>query len=341
MKHCTQKKKHFIQVIQRCPRMLKIMIFIVIAVLPLYSNYKYPFPHFLFFYTIFTLIGVSASYFIYFFNQKINHIISLTVKEPPCERARIIIQKNQNRGLNKIIPIAIVMIFGIGGCIIFSNLEITPTFLCCILIFIPIVYMSISGYLKYIYLCVFIYMIAVSPKQYKNLPTIKSSQIPPNINWHRDLKNLFFVYQGAFFLLGLMYIVAFSKFCFSSEYGVYHNSVIFYFLWGIIFLFVVVAFPVIVLLEIQWMKKIDHNIAEYYFVEFKKEKFFFEQEYKPSEFFADMIRRTIIKEILNIKENKVQTMIFKGYSVVMTIVNFVISLITILEFCNIDLGVLL
>lgn len=340
MKKRKQGKKCFIHIIQRCPRILKVVILIGLVGLPLYSNYKYPFPHFLFFYVIFILIGVSVSYFICFFNKKINHIIALTVKEPPCKTARVKIQKNQNCRINKIIPTAVVITFGVGGCIIFSNLEVTPTFLCCILVFIPIVYMSILGYLKYVYLCIFIYMIAVSPKQYKELPKIRSSQIPPDINWHRDLRNLFFVYQGAFFLLGLMYIIAFSKFCFSSEYGVYHNSIIFYSLWGIIFLFVVVAFPVMVLLGIQWMKQIDKNIAEYYFVEFKKEKFIFEQEYKPSEIFADIIRRTIIKDILSIKENKVHTMIFKGYSAIMTIVNLVISLITVLDFFNISLGVL-
>lgn len=320
--------------------LIEIFGIILIFIISLYSNKRYPFPHFLFFFFVFLFIGVGASFAILYYNQTINAVISLTVKEPPCEIARIKIQKYHKLKINWIIPLLVIIIFGVGGCMIFSNLELTPTFLCCILIFIPVVYVSITGYLKYVYLCIFIHKIAFSTKRYKNLPIMNSAKIPPVINWYKKIENLFIIYQGAFFTLGLLYIIAFWKFCFSPEYGVYMSSIIFYFLWGVIFVAIVLTFPMIVYFEKNWIKKIQENIMEYYFLESKKEILFFEQKKGFSELFADAIRMNLIEGILDKKENEILCLIFEIYSKAMSIVNFVVSIITIIQFCQIDIQAL-
>ncbi len=307
-----------------------------ILISAIYCNCKYPFPHFWYFIITFGCIGLGASFSILFFTKTINEIIGLTVKEPPCEKARILVQKCQILKTNRIVPCLVVVIFGVGGCIMFSELQITPTFLCCISIFAFVVYISILGYLKYIYLCMFIYKIAFSTKRYKHLPKMQSAKIPPSINWFKKLENLFLIYQAAFFFLGLLYIIAFWKFCFSPEFGVMIDSIIFFFLWFIIFIAIVLTFPVVVLLEKNWIKKIEENMIEFYFLESKKDMLFFEEKYKFSEIFADAIRRNIIENIMEKKENNVKNIIFKSYSSAMTIINFVVSIITIFQFCTID-----
>lgn len=320
---------------------IEIICIMVILIVSLYNNSKYPFPHFLFFFSIFLFIGIGASFSVFYYNQTMDVVISLTVKEPPCEKARIIIQKYRDLKINWIVPILVIIIFGVGGCMLFSNLKLTPTFICCILIFIPVVYISITGYLKYVYLCIFIYKIAFSTKRYRNLPIMNSAKIPPTINWYKKIENLFIIYQGAFFIFGLLYIITFGKFCFSPEYGVYMNNIIFYFLWGIIFVAIVLTFPVIVHLEKSWIKKIKENIMEYYFLESKKEILFFEQKKGFSELFADAIRRNIIEGILEKKENEILSIAFGIYSKTMSVVNFIVSVITIFQFCQIDINAII
>lgn len=317
--------------------LLTIICIAAILFISLYSNHKYPFPHFVFFLLVFLFIGVGALGAVLYYNRTIDAVISLTVKEPPCEKARITIQKYRNLKINWIIPILVIITFGVGGCAIFSNLELTPTFICCILIFIPVVYISIIGYLKYVYLCIFIYKIAFSPKRYKKLPIMNSAKVPPVINWYKKLERLFFIYQGAFFIFGLLYIIAFGKFCFSPEYEVYINSIIFYFLWGIIFIAIVLTFPAVVQLEKKWIKKIKENIIEYYFLESKKEILFFEQKKGFSELVADAIRRNIIEGVFGKGESEILSIIFETYSKTMSIINFVVSIITIIQFFQIDL----
>ena len=80
---------------------IKIICTIAILIVSLYSNNRFPFPHFLFFFIIFIFIGVGASFAVLYYNQTIDAVISLTVKEPPCEKARIIIQKyHKNVGVS-------------------------------------------------------------------------------------------------------------------------------------------------------------------------------------------------------------------------------------------------
>lgn len=302
----------------------------------IYCNFKYPFPHFWYFIITFECIGTGAFFSVFYFRKTVDKILGLTANEPPCEKARILIQKCQILKINQIAPILVVVIFGMGGCIMFSKLQVTPTFLCCMIIFVSVVYISILGYLKYIYLCVFIYKIAFSSKKYKHLPKMQSAKIPPNINWYKKLENLLYIYQSAFFLLGLLYIIAFGKFCFSPEFGVVVNSFIFIFLWLIIFIAIVLTFPIVVFLEINWMKKIEDNMVDFYFLESKKDILFFEQKYKFSELFADVLRRNIIENIMDKKDNKVKNIIFKSYSSAMTVINFMVSIITIIQFCEVD-----
>ena len=275
--------------------LLTIICIVVLLFLSIYSNQKYPFPHFVFFLLVFLFIGFGSFGAVLYYNQTIDAVISLTIKEPPCKRARIIIQKYRNLKINWIIPILVIITFGVGGCAIFS------------------------------------------PKRYKNLPIMSSAKVPPVINWYKKLERLFIIYQGAFFLFGLLYIIAFGKFCFSPEYGVYINSIIFYCLWGIIFIAIVLTFPVVVQLEKKWIKKIKDNIIEYYFLESKKEVLFFEQKKGFSELVADAIRRNIIEGVLEKEEREIFSMIFGTYSKTMSVINFIVSIITIFQFCQIDL----
>lgn len=166
---------------------------------------------------------------------------------------------------------------------------------------------------------------------------MNSAKIPPVINWYKKLEKLFIIYQGAFFILGLLYIIAFGKFCFSPEYGVYMNNIIFYILWIIIFIAIVLTFPLIVHLEKRWIKKIKENIIEYYFWESKKELLFFEKSKGFSELFADAIRRNIIEGIIEKKEFGIQSIIFGIFSKTMSVINFAVSIITIIQFCQIDI----
>jgi hypothetical protein len=87
----------------------------------------------------------------------------------------------------------------------------------------------------------------------------------------------------------------------------------------------------------KWIKKIKDNIIEYYFLESKKEVLFFEQKKGFSELVADAIRRNIIEGVLEKEEREIFSMIFGTYSKTMSVINFIVSIITIFQFCQIDL----
>lgn len=306
-------------------------IYIVYLGVGIFLNHKVKFEAFYLFTSIFTFIFWIANSAIFNFSKNCKKIIALTVKEPPTEKARVSLYKNLYSNRNYILPICVVMIFSLGGCMLYSSLKITPTFIWCMSLFIPTVYFSICGYLYFVYLEYYIYQIAHSKKRYKHLPMIKSISLPPEIDWFSKIKKLALIYQISFFSVGSLFICAFAAFCHIDAFAVSQKSIICILLWTIIIFAIVIAFPLMVKIENKNIDKIQINIQTYYFMLSKKEKIPSEVENSFNGLFLDFIRNQIIKHIVNQDKTDFKFYIRKGYALITSIFNITVSVFSLLD----------
>ena len=298
-------------------------------------NSSWKFPYFYCFVAIFLVIGFGAHFAEKKYVLLMNDILADVVAQPPFSIARTRYLKWAMHPINKIIPIGIILLFGVGGCSIYLELSFTPTFIWCLLVFGPVVFISIKAYLKYIYLAMFLFYTSSSTENYEGLPIITSTELPSEIDWRRRLGKLISIYQRAFFGLGSLYVTAFALFCFRPEFGVANNAPVFYLLWGVIFLAIVVTFPIISLLELHWFKKIEQHLKKSYLDLWRKSKLPFEKSEPLSELLGELIRNKCLAFVFPVEKKGFAKVVKLGYTFIAAAFNFVISVITILQFFEI------
>ncbi len=312
-----------------------IIIYIAYLVLGIFLNYKQKFGAFYFFAICFTIIFWIANYSIVYYFKYVKKIIALTVKEPPIEKARIILQKNMNLKINYIIPLGIVMIFSIGGCILYASLKVTITFIWCMLLFIPTVYFSICGYVFFVYFMCFVVQISHSQKKYKHLPRLRSVSAPPEINWFAYIKKMVLIFQFAFFTVGTLFICAFATFCQLEVFSVTSNSAIFVLLWLIIIMAIIIAFPLMSIIENKSVSVIHKNIQTSYFLLAKQEIKSVKIENTYNELFYDFIMNKIIQNIVIQDSKHFKLYIGKCYAIITSVFNMVVSVCSLLDILGI------
>lgn len=312
-----------------------VIIYIAYLGLGIYFNYKEAFSAFYFFTSCFTIIFWIANYSIVYFLKYVKKIIALTVKEPPIEKARIVLQKNMNLKINYIIPLGIVLIFSIGGCMLYSSLKVTITFLWCMLLFIPTVYFSICGYMCFVHFLCFVIQISQSSKNYKHLPKLRSFSVPPEINWFAYITKMIVIFQFAFFTVGSLFICAFAVFCQLDAFSVSSNSGIFVLLWGIIIFAIIIAFPIMVIMENKSIDTIHKNIQTSYFLLAKHEDNNNKVENTYKELLYDFITNKIIQNIVIQDSKSYKIYIRKCYAIVTSIFNMIVSVCSLLDILGI------
>lgn len=301
-------------------------------------NFIWNFPYFYYFIILFHIIGFGAYWSEKIFIKKINNILADTSYQPPFQKAHVNFLLKNKHFINYLIPIVIVLVFGVGGCILYRNIQITPTLIWVLLVFSGVVYISIKGYLQYIYLLLFVLEVAISKEKYINLPEIMSAELPREINWKKRLNNLCWFYQSVFFTLGSFYIIAFALFCFTPEFGVISYKVIFHILWLIIFIAIVLIFPIVSSLEIFYNKKIERNLKSSYREYWKKIKLPYETNEPLSKVIGEMIRDRCLSFVFP-KDSKGLVHYFKlSYVIGTAVFNLVVSIITILQFYGITIN---
>ncbi len=300
-------------------------VFLTIGIL---LHKKYPFPCFYPFVCMFLFIGILCLLGERHYCKRIREIRSALRPQKCALEANDFMTIYGTRSIGFLIaPIATVLIFGTGGCTMFGALELTPTLIWVLLLFVIVVAISIVGYLQYIYLAIYIAKLSYSEGHYTGLEKKAANYIPAEISWIKNLTKLSHVYRTIFFTLGSTYIAAFSGFCFWPDMKAQTSSPCFYILWGIIFVAIVLTFPIVSTLEHRWIKRIIQRLKESYIHDLEQEQNVLRKS--SSGQLASAVISINVRQIIDSKDYPLRSTWGSGYAVVLALVNFITATTTI------------
>lgn len=297
-------------------------------------QHNWPFPYFKTFTMCFILIGIVAIFAIIFFSGKMRSITSAIANQRPAQKANAMYYSyGKKSGYYILLPLIVVCIFGYGGCSIFGSLHVTPTLIWILSLFAVVVYLSIIGYIKYIVLAIYLYKLSASEFMYKKLPKSNIECIPIQLKWIQDLTKLYHTYRSTFFSVGGAYTIAYGAFCWFPEMEVDASHPFFFVLWGIISIAVILIFPVISLLEYQWIKKIVERLKCSYINDLLYEDKHMNTNFKIGS--LDVISQKIMTtmyaiQIMDSQDYPIKSLLSTGYSVCITIFNIFASIVTVI-----------
>ena len=295
----------------------------------------WPFPHFWEFTVCFLLISIAAIWYINHFSLKMQIITSSIANQKPAFKANALYYSYGKESIVYIlVPLAVVCVFGYGGCTIFGSLQKTPTLIWILSLFTITVYISIIGYLKYIVLAIYLYNLAVNENMYEKLPKSNIEYIPVQVKWIQELTKLYHTYRCAFFTIGSLYIVAYGAFCWLPSMNTNRNHPAFWILWSIISLAVVLIFPSISLLEYRWIKRIVEHLKQSYINDL-----FYENEHlhinSPQNSWDDINKEVITTmyaiQIMDSQDYPVQSLWNTCYTLFITAFNLLASIVTVMQ----------
>lgn len=295
----------------------------------------YVFPFFLSFVIVFACIGLIVCKSIHFYSMYMAKITSSLATQNIARPANSFYYKFVYKNIAYMLfPFMIVIIFGYGGCLMFEAISFDPLFMWVMTLFSLVVYISIVGYVQYILLAVYIYKLAKSKYEFSALQHSLNECIPADIEWIQNITKLSHVYRTVFFTIGGLYIIAFSAFCYIPDFKANCDLQIYHILWGIIFIAIVLTFPVISVLEYLWIKKIVEKIKNKYLFDIQKET-----KQNVNNFNKDKISKLQIFLLENIyalrimesRNYPIVSIWNVGYSVCLTIFNFMATILTIVH----------
>lgn len=304
------------------------------VVLGVFLNRKWHFPHFPVFCICFLFIGSIAVWSVSFFAQKMEHITASVANQPAARRANFFYFKYcVNSSLYIWGPLTIIFIFGMGCWSMFGAIRLTPTLIWMVVLFFIVVYISIIGYLQYIVLAIYIYNLAHSSENYRNLPKSAVECIPAQLEWIQALTKLSHIYRSAFFSLGSAYIIGYCAFCWLPEMQANTSLPAFYLLWGIIFIVIVMLFPIVSVLEYHWIKMIIEQLKVCYIMDLVKENNIKEKSetMRLSPAVQRLVQTLCATQILNSKDYPLESVWEIGYAALLSVFNFAAAVTTIIQ----------
>lgn len=140
-----------------------------------------------------------------------------------------------------------------------------------------------------------------------------------------------------FFMVGGLYILAFAMFCFSPVYHVKIGAVLFYALWIIIFVLIVLAFPVVYYQEVTDIKQLVAKTKHCYIREILLENQLQQSPVNDIGRLSIIMRNYCISIVLNTPNYPDSGKAAAFFSTVGVIINFAASIATVLEYQGIHL----
>lgn len=308
-----------------CKAFRYLCAFVIVGVV---FQQKYPFPYFYSFVCMFLSIGVFCLLAERYYCKAIQEITA-TLRHQDCVlSANVFITTwGIQSPIFVVAPTAVLLIFGTGGCLMFGAIRLTPTLIWILLLFSVVVMISIVGYVQYVCLAVYIAKLSHCPGRYKGLEKGSAHYVPAEISWIQKLTKLSHIYRTTFFTIGGTYIIAFSGFCFWPDMAARTNSPYFYILWGIIFVAIVLTFPIISSLEHKWIKQIIQHLKESYIYDLEREQKLLKKA-QPDQLVSVVVSISI-RQILDSKDYPLRSVWGVGYAMAMTLINFVTTITTI------------
>ena len=291
-------------------------------------QHKYPFPYFYPFVCMFLFLGISCFLAERYYCKAIRKITA-ALRHQDCilDANAFIVTWGTQSPVFVVAPIVTLVIFGTGGCLIFGAIRLTPTLIWVLLLFSVVVMISIVGYTQYICMAVYIEKLSRSTGYYKGLEKGSVNYIPAEVPWIQELTKLSHIYRATFFTVGGTYIIAFSAFCFWPDMAARTSSPWFYILWSIIFVAIVVTFPIVSSLEHKWIKQIIQHLKESYIHDLEQEQHLLKRAHP--EQLVSVIVSISARQILESKEYPLRSALGAGYAIAMTFINFLTTVTTV------------
>lgn len=284
-----------------------------------------PFPYFYLFFAIFLLIGNICLFAERHYCEEMQEIILGTQMPSPAKY--FMDTTGESSFLFLLVPLSTVALFGAGGCSIFGALTWTPTLIWMLIYFAIVVYISMIGYLQYLFLAVYVRKLSLPGERLTFMNKKGSGFVPADGQWIQRLTKLTHCYRSLFFTLGTVYILAFAAFCYLPAMKADRNAPAFFVLWLTIFAAIVLTFPAVSFGEWQWIKRIVENLKSVYISDLEKECAVLSKS-DPSALPA-LIRSIRIRQILDSKDYPVLSFWSVGYAAVLSLVNFLASIFSI------------
>lgn len=239
-----------------------VVFFFIIGLL---LRFHFYFPYYGLYLCIFTIIAIIVCRSIRCYVQFFPEINALSADQKSLRTVNLFYYKYIRKNpLYFWAPCAVALVFGWGGCGIFGAINFNPLFIWVMILFSITVYISIIGYVQYILLAIYLFKLSLKKYKFYNIRHTMHECIPADMKWIQKITKLVHIYRAAFFSIGALYIIAFFSYCFLPAFKTEHNSPVFYFLWGIIFLAIVVTFPILSILENICIKKIVKKLKNSY-----------------------------------------------------------------------------
>lgn len=321
-------------VVERTKLARLILIFAVFAGVGIALERWWPFPYFYGFASIFLFIGMLGLWATAYFSRKMRNITAAVANQPAAKKANIFyFSYCQKSWIYFWGPWSIIIIFGVGAISIFGALQLTPTLLWMVILFSMVVYISIIGYIQYIVLAIYISNFSHGSGEFKYLPKSIVEYVPIQLEWIQELTRLSHTYRSAFFTLGSAYTIAFGAFCWLPKMQTNSQSPWFFLLWGIILIAIVLLFPIISVLEYQWIKRIVEQLKIYYIHDLTVEKKMVQKIETPqiSPPFQRLVQILCATQILNSSDYPIKSTWETGYAAFLSLINLLAALASIIQ----------
>lgn len=348
-KHSNREKMQFRYMFvhwkkERTKKKFFSIFILVFSVAGFILQYYYSFPYLFQYVCIFYGIGIILIRTIHKFSLYMPEIISQISHQKAAQSANsfyyVYVRKNP---LYIVCPSVTVFIFGYGGCTMFGALSINMLFIWIMILFSIIVFISIYGYIQYIFLAIYIHKVATSNYELIGLKHSLQECVPADIDWIQKLTKICHIYRTAFFSIGSLYIIAFSAFCYLPGFNANCNSLAYFVLWAIIFVAIVLFFPIVSFFEYIWIKKIVEKIKNAYILDIKKESSQLEKSSAvspPSKIQLLFFENMYAFKIMESRAYPITSFWAMGYSVALAVFNFLSAMITVIQGAPIILTVL-
>lgn len=250
----------FFEIKKMLNKKIIISYFLLNIILSIVLNKLYPFPHYNIFFALFVIIFLTTSFAINKFFTELDSILNgLGVEH---EFIVLYHKHKTNIYFYIIIPILTIVIFGFVAISIFEKFKFSLTFLLLLLNFVLCVWTSMIAYIQYLFLL----NILKCLNSYDNYTSLQISEnsIPAQNKWIVKLTKLFHIYSIGFFISGTLYIIGYGLFNFSNEMNVNTQSCLNYILWIIIFVAIIMGFPIFFIYGYNKIKTIVELLKDKY-----------------------------------------------------------------------------
>lgn len=227
------------------------------------SNQFWKFPWFWVFFAVFSLIQAISFGTLKYFYPHMRTLREDLAGWDIFTKANYFYMRTCKTCINIYFPLFFILAFGVGGCILYTKVWLTPTFILYMIYFSVMVYFSMVVYLQYVRFFLYLHL-ATQDNSLVKLAQSNASSGKLRVQWLQDMNDIACAMRNMFASVGLLYIGAFALFCFSPAYGASFTAPIFYFLWILIAIFVVIVFLVVNSLNSVSLHKLRSKVKQAY-----------------------------------------------------------------------------